>query len=221
MKITQEKLPASQIALEIEVPGEASQSTYDKVVNDLTRSAHIPGFRRGKVPRNILLQRFGKKQIKAAALEEIIQSSIREALEQEDLQTIGQPSLRSDFEGLIGDFIPGQAIKFSAAFDVPPTVTLGDYTTLTIQAEEIKFNLEKVDDWLKQEQEKFSTLVPVEDRSAEMDDVAIADYEGYETNEDGSAGELISDVAGTDLRVEMQTGRFIEGMVEGNGGDVP
>ena len=215
MKITQEKLPASQIALEIEVPGEASQSTYDKVIKNLTRSAHIPGFRPGKVPRNILLQRLGKQQIKAAALEEIIQSSIKEALEQEKLEIIGQPSLRSDFEGLIGDFVPGKAIKFSAAFDVPPTVTLGDYTTLKIQAEEIKFKPEQVDEWLKQKQERFSTLVPVEDRSAQMDDVAIADYEGYEANEDGSLGALISDVAGTDLRVEMQTGRFIEGMVEG------
>ena len=215
MKVTQEKLPASQIALEIEVPGQASQSTYDKVINDLMRSANIPGFRRGKVPRNILLQRFGKQQIKAAVLEEIIQSSIKEALETEKLETIGQPSLRSDFEGLVGDFVPGKAIKFSAAFDVPPTITLGEYNNLKIQAEEVKFKPEKVDEWLKQEQEKFSTLVPVEERSAQMEDVAIADYEGYETNEDGSVGDLISDVAGTDLQVEMKTGRFIEGMVEG------
>ena len=215
MKVTQEKLPASQVSLEIEIPGETSQSTYDKVINNLTRSAQIPGFRPGKVPRNILLQRFGKKQIKAAALEEIIQSSIREALEQEKLETIGQPSLRSDFEGLIGDFVPGKAVKFSAAFDVPPTVTLGEYTTLKIQAEEIKFKPEKVDEWLKQKQETFSTLVPIEDRTVQMDDVAIADYEGYEVNDDQSPGALIPDVAGTDLRIEMQTGRFIEGMVEG------
>ena len=57
MKVTQEKLPASQIGLEIEIPAETAKSTYEKVVKEIARNTNIPGFRKGKVPRPILLQR--------------------------------------------------------------------------------------------------------------------------------------------------------------------
>ena len=56
MKVTQERLPASQISLEIEIPPEMSKNAYDQVIQKYARSANIPGFRKGKVPRNILLQ---------------------------------------------------------------------------------------------------------------------------------------------------------------------
>ncbi len=77
MKVTQEKLPDSQIGLEIEISSETSQKTYEKVVQNLTRSTNIPGFRKGKVPRQVLLQRLGSKRVKAAALEEIIQTGLK------------------------------------------------------------------------------------------------------------------------------------------------
>ena len=72
MKVTQEKLPGSQIKLEIEISSETSKSTYEKIIKEFTRSAEIPGFRKGKVPRLILLQRLGSQRIKSAALEELI-----------------------------------------------------------------------------------------------------------------------------------------------------
>ena len=54
MKVTQERLPASQIGLEIEITPEMSKDAYEQVIKKYTRSANIPGFRKGKVPRNIL-----------------------------------------------------------------------------------------------------------------------------------------------------------------------
>ncbi len=64
MKITQEKLPASQIGLEIEIPADKSKSIYDKTVKELARQVNIPGFRKGKVPRPILIQRLGHERVK-------------------------------------------------------------------------------------------------------------------------------------------------------------
>lgn len=80
MKVTQEKLPASQIALEIEIPSEISQKTYDRTLQKFTQAANIPGFRKGKVPKQILIKRLGSERIKAAALEESIEDSLKQPL---------------------------------------------------------------------------------------------------------------------------------------------
>ncbi|MGK7929829.1 MAG: trigger factor [Microcystaceae cyanobacterium] len=217
MKVTQEKLPDSQIGLEIEVPAEVSKDTYEKVIKKLTRTANIPGFRKGKVPRPILLQRIGSKQIKAAALDEIIQKYIPDAVEQESIEFIGEYRLRSNFEELVGSFKPGEPFIFSAAVDIPPTIELGDYTASILTVEEIAYDSQKVEDWLKEQQEKQATLIPIEDRGAEMGDVVIIDYQGRYAD----AEEPIEDVQGTDFNVEMEEGRLIPGMIEGMVGMKP
>jgi trigger factor len=211
MKVTREKLPASQIGLEIEIPAEASKSTYDKVVGNLARTANIPGFRKGKVPRPILLQRLGTKAVKAAVLEELIQKGVESAIEQEKIAAIGAPKLLSKFDDLIEAYEPGQPLIISASVEVPPTVTLGEYQGLTITAEETVYDPEAVEKWLSEKQQQVATLVPVEDRGAMMGDVATVDYAGKEAE----TGEGLEDIRGEDLRVDMEEGRFIEGMVEG------
>jgi trigger factor len=211
MKVTQDKLPDSQIGLEIEIPSEASQKSYDKVVKDLMRTTHIPGFRKGKVPRQILIQRLGKERIKAAALEELIQESLKKAIEQESIESLGNYTLRSKFEELLSQYQPGETLTFSASVDVPPTVTLGDYQNLTIKAEEYVYQAEKIDQFLKEKQEKLATLIPVEDRSAQMGDVVVIDYAGKFVGTE----ETIAGVEGTEFQVELIEGQLVEGMVEG------
>ena len=77
MKVTQEKLPASQIGLEIEITSEITTQKYEQVLRNLTKTVNIPGFRKGKVPRQILIQRIGTTRVKATALEEIIQEGVQ------------------------------------------------------------------------------------------------------------------------------------------------
>jgi trigger factor len=215
MKVTQEKLPESQIGLEIEVSAETSKNTYEKVVQNLARSTNIPGFRKGKIPRQVLLQRMGTKNIKAAAIEEMIQKSLEEALKQESIQSLGNYKLLSSFDELIAKYEPGKSFTFSASVDVPPAVEVSDYQGLSVKAEESVYDPKEVEDWLEERRVQQATLVPVEDRPAQMGDVAIVDYEGREVTETGEPGEPIAEVQGTDLKVEMEEGRFIAGMVEG------
>ncbi|GBF78850.1 trigger factor [Aphanothece sacrum] len=218
MKVTQEKLPDSQIGLKIEIPAETLKKAYEKTVNNLARTANIPGFRKGKVPRQILLQRLGKQYIKAATLEELIQETVKNVIKEESLEVLGNNYLlRSSFEELIGKFNTEEPLTFLAAVDVPPTVELGDYHTLSIKAEETVYNPQKLEDWLKERQEKQATLVPVEDRPLQMGDVAIVDYEGRFAPAEGEelSSEPIPGVHGKDFRVDLEEGRFIAGMVEG------
>ncbi len=214
MKVTQEKLPDSQIGLEIEIPGDTSRSTYDKVVQKLSRSSNIPGFRKGKVPRQILIQRIGSERIKAAALEELIQTSLAAAIEQESIEALGNYELSSKFEDLIQQYQPGQPLIFNAVVDVPPSVELGDYHNLQVKAEESVYDSQQVEQFLEESRAKQADLVPVEDRAAEMGDVAIIDFVGKLTSE-GEEGELIEGGSAENFQVELAEGQLIPGMVEG------
>ncbi len=214
MKVTQEKLPDSQVGLEIEVPAELSKQSYEKVLRDYMKSANIPGFRKGKVPRQILIQRIGTVQLKAAALEDMLQKVIEQAIKQEEIDALGNYQLRSDFEKLLGDYTPGEPLNISASVDVPPRVTLNKYKGLSVTAEEIKADASRVDETLEGYRENLATLVPVEDRPAQVGDVAVVDFVGKAKNE---AGELEEFEGGSaqDFQVEIKEGRFIPGFVEG------
>lgn len=216
MKVTQEKLPASQIGLEIEITSEMSQQAYEKTLQEFTRFANIPGFRKGKVPRQVLIQRFGSNRIKAAVVEDLIQNGLKQALEQEKIDAIGSPELKSSFEDLVQQFQPGSILTFSAAVDVPPEVTLKQYSDLEVKAEEFKYDPSRVDSLLEDYRKRSATLVPIEDRSAEKGDVATVDFAGRLTGElaEGASDEIPGGSA-EDFEIELAEGRFIEGFVDG------
>ncbi len=214
MKVTQENLPDSQVGLEIEVPAELSKQGYEKVLRDYMKSANVPGFRKGKVPRQILIQRIGAMQLKAAALEDMLQTVIESAIKQEALEALGNYQLQSDFESLIGSYKPGEPFVIKASVDVPPRVTLSKYKGLSVQAEEIKPDESKVDETIEGYRENMATLVPVEDRAAKEGDVTVVDFVGKAKNEAGELEEFDGGSA-QDFQVEIKEGRFIPGFVEG------
>lgn len=219
MKVTQEKLPASQIGLEIEITPEITKQTYEQVIKNLASTTNIPGFRKGKVPRQILLQRLGVTRIKAAALEELIQDGVEQALKQEEIPAIGQPKLRSSFEDLINNYEPGKPLTFSAAVDVEPEVNLVQYTGLQAQAEEIKHDSSRVEQVLEQERAELATLIPVEGRAAQIGDVAVVDFKGVlakgEGDDETAEPTPIPGAEATDFQVELQEDKFIPGFVSG------
>lgn len=214
MKVTQEQLPDSQVGLQIEISPEASQQTYEKVLRKLIKTVRIPGFRPGKVPRPVFLQRFGTVQIKAAALEELVQNSVEQAIKDEEIEAIGNYQLTSEFEELVSQYVPGEALMFQASVDVPPRVTLEKYTGLSVQAEEIKYEDSKVEQTLERYRLNLATLVPIEERAAQMGDVAVVDFTGEIEEPDGSL-EPFEGGSAEDFQVELKEGGFIDGFVEG------
>ena len=219
MKVTQERLPASQIGLEIEITPEITKQTYEQVIKNLASTANIPGFRKGKVPRPILLQRLGTTRIKVAALEELIQDGIEQAVKQEAIPAIGQPQLRSSFEDLIKNYEPGKPLTISAAVDVEPEVNLVQYTDLLFQAEEVKYDPERVDSSLDKERQELATLIPVEGRAAQIGDIAVVDFKGVfskgEGEDETAEPEVIPGAEATDFQVELQEDKFIPGFISG------
>jgi trigger factor len=218
MKVTQEKLEKSQIGLEIEITPEITKQKYEQVIRNLSGTVNIPGFRRGKVPRQILLQRLGVGRIKAAALEELVPDGIEKAVKQEAISAIGQPRLRSSFEELINNYEPGKALIFSAAVDVEPEVIINQYTGFQLQAEEINYDSTKVDTVLDKERQQIATLIPVEGRASQIGDIAVVDFKGVITAEGEDESTEPTPIPGgeaTDFQVELQEDKFIPGFISG------
>lgn len=218
IKVTQEKLPASQVGLEIEIAPEMSQKAYEQVISKFMRSAEIPGFRKGKVPRQVVMQRLGPNRIKAAAVEELVQGTLEKAIQQEKISVLGNLQLRSSFEDLVEQFKPGESLTFSATADVPPEVSLGQYTNLHVTAKQSKFNPDQVEAILAEYQSERATLIPVENRPAQRRDVVLIDFSGRLVPSEEADEEADQEIAGgqaEDFQLELEEGRFIAGFVDG------
>ena len=212
LKVTQQKLPESQVGLDIEIPGERSQRAYESVVKKLMRTAQIPGFRRGKIPRKVIMQRFGEGYVKAATLEDLVQKVLNEAIKQEDINVLGNLDLRSSFEDLVAQFNPGETLTFSASADVPPEASLKKYQGFEVEVVESVFDAGRVDETLSQQQSSHATLVPIDDRAAQEDDVVMVDFVSVfpDDPDDADSGSEMND-----FQVELSESRFLPGFVKG------
>ena len=215
MKVTQEKLPASKIELSIEIEGKSTKEKYDNKVNELKKTINIPGFRKGKIPKHILIQRLGQKRVKATVLEELIQESVDKAVADESIEVLGNYKLTPEFEQLIEIYNPGEAFIFKVAIDVPPDVELGNYKNISISAEESIYEDKQIDDFLQTRRKERATLVPIENRPAQLDDVTVIDYQGYYQTETAEKGEEIEGIGGSNFQVELEEEKFIPGFVDG------
>jgi trigger factor len=212
MKVTLEKLPKSQICFDIEVEGEKSQAIYDRTVQKLTRSVQVPGFRKGKAPKQLVMRQVGTEQIKAGVLEELLEETLTQALkEQTDLNAIGSFELVTPIEEILANFAFGQTLNFRAAIDVQPEVKLDNYKGLSVKAEKIEPDLNQADKTLREFQIKHSTLVPVEDRGAQIGDVVTVDLKAI----DRTTGEEMTDAGSEDLQLDMEVDEFVPELIEG------
>ena len=203
--------PGSRVALEVAIPAGRSQASYDAAVEKLSRSIKLPGFRKGKVPRPVLLQQIGPLRIRATALEDLVDAAFRDAMEQEPVAAIGRPELSEGFEAVLERFEPGSALTITLELDVEPTPTLKATKGLKAEAEAVSFDPARVDELIEQSRKQLATLVPVEGRPAAGGDVAVLSFSGIFVD----SGDAISGGSSDAMEVELEEGRMIPGFVEG------
>ena len=199
MSLQVEKLEKNMAKLTIEVPAEelekAMQNAYLRAKNKIT----IPGFRKGKAPRKMIEQMYGKGIFLEDAANALIPEQYSKALEECDLEIVSQPEID------VTQIEPGKAFIFTAEVAVKPEVTLGEYKGLEVPKSETEVTDEEIEAELKKEQEKNSRTITVEDRGAENGDIATIDFEGFV---DGTAFE---GGKGTDYPLTLGSGSFIPG----------
>ena len=211
LRVSTSPRPGSRVALQVAVPGGRCRATYDAAVEKLSRSVKLPGFRKGKVPRPVLLQQIGPLRIRATALEDLVDSCFREAVRQENIEALGRPELQEGFETVLERFDPGAELTFTLELDVEPTPTLRSTRGLVAEAETVSFDPARVDEQLADAQRRLATLVPVEDRPAASGDVAEVSFQGTFSD----TGEAIEGGSSDGMSVELEEGRMIPGFVEG------
>ena len=211
LKVKTTSRPGSRLAVEVAVPAERCKESYEAAVSRLSRTINLPGFRKGKVPRAVLLQQIGPLRIRATALESMVDGIWREAIEQEKIEALGQPDLTDGFEKLLDDFDPSKELTVTLETDVAPVPKLKSTKGLKAEAESVSFDASKVDEMIEQSRRQMATLVPVENRAAATGDVAVVGFAGT-YSDDGSA---IEGGSADSMDVELEDGRMIPGFVEG------
>jgi trigger factor len=211
LRVSTAPRPGSRVAVEVRVPGGRCQASYDAAMAKLSRSVRLPGFRKGKVPRPVLLQQIGPLRIRATALEDLVDSVMREALSQERIEALGRPELSEGFETVLERFNPGSELVLTLEMDVEPTPRLRSTKGLKAEAEAVSYDPARVDELIEQSRRQMATLVPVEDRAAATGDVVRVAFSGTFTD----TGEAIERGSSDGMEVELEEGRMIPGFVEG------
>ena len=211
LQVSTSPRPGSRMAVEIAVPAGLTQTSHEQAVDKLSRTIKLPGFRKGKVPRAVLVQQIGAVRIRATALEDLVDNVFRDAMKQAEIPAIGQPSVDGGFEALLERFEPGKELSLTLEMDVEPTPSLKATKGLQTEAESVSFDPARVDELIEQSRRQLATLVPVEKRAAEAGDVAVISFTGTYAD----SGEAISGGSAEAMEVELEDGRMIPGFVEG------
>jgi trigger factor len=200
---TLKSLDPTQVELEISITPEEFSAAQDAAFRTLVRTAKIPGFRPGKVPRKIFENAYGSQGIIDRALDDLLNTKYPAALEEHGLDPLTRPTV---------DVVPAedesQPPHFKAVVAVRPDFEPKDYTGVEITDTAETATEEDVDRALQSMRRDAATLIPV-DRPAQLGDTVTMDYEG---KIDGVAFE---GGTATGQETELNGDRFIPGFVDG------
>jgi trigger factor len=175
-----EELPENRVRLEVEVPSGDVKHAIDHAASDLAASLKIPGFRKGKVPMQVLLARVGKERLYSEAVESHIGGWFRNAAVRENIRPVEQPNY--DYElPESGD----ETFRFAATVAVQPKPDVADWTKLEVPRAESEVPQELIDQELEGLRETAAALVPVDGRPAQAGDTLVVDLiRGNESERD-------------------------------------
>ncbi len=205
-----EQLSDDKVKLTVDVPAHDVHHAVEHAANDLAATVRIPGFRKGKVPRPILMQRVGKERLYSEAVESHIGGWFWNAATRARVNPIAQPEYEYELPAS-----ESEDWSFSATVEVQPKPEPADWTQLQVPKHEAEVPAEAVQAELEALQKTVGELVPVEGRPAEDGDTAIVDL----ISEDGSAQrDYVVDLGSERLVEEIENG--IRGLSTGESREI-
>ncbi|HJX61016.1 MAG TPA: trigger factor [Dehalococcoidia bacterium] len=167
MKVSTERIPDSQVVLEIEVEPERMEKSLEKAYRRLAQRAKVPGFRKGKAPRAMLERYLGSEAIRHEALDILIPEAYRQAITEEKIEPIDLPAIEVTQE---------EPLVFKATVPVRPSIDLGDYRAVRVEREPPAVREERVDEQIEELRHRYALLEPVE-RAVQVGDMVRAEVQ--------------------------------------------
>lgn len=202
MKTNVEKLPENMVKVDIEIPAQEAVKFYNDAAKRLAQYVNIPGFRKGKAPRNIVEQNIGEERIKHEALENALPRIFSQVIKENDYDVVAQPYVESY------DFKIGEDLKIVAKIELRPEVTLGQYKDLSIDIDAYKTPEDALQKSVDSFLEQHATTVIVTDRKTLATDTIVFDFDGY------SNGEKIEHGDAKNYTLDLAHSSFIPGFAE-------
>ncbi|ONI38127.1 trigger factor [Candidatus Epulonipiscium fishelsonii] len=175
MKTNVELLENSQVKLIVEVEEDIVSKAINQAYESMKKDFNVDGFRKGKVPRQMIEKIYGPEVFFNKAIDLIIDETLTAAIDENNIDIIAR--LREN--DLVVLDMSKEKAKYEATIAVRPTITLGEYKNLEIEVEPLAVTEEEVDIYLNKEAEKNARSIIVEDRIIEPQDKAFIDFEGF------------------------------------------
>ena len=198
------ELPESRVSVSVEVAAEEIQRSLESQARKLGREMKVPGFRTGKIPPAVVIQRIGREPILDEAVRGRLTDWYMKAIDESGIAPVGDPEVDLDFGKLPNE---GKPLTFSFEVGVRPTATLGRYKGLEVPRREPVAAAEDIAAQLDEMRERMARLEVI-DRPAEEGDFVVIDFVGTIDGEPFEGGE------GRDQLVEVGAGSLIPGFEE-------
>ena len=195
MKTSVDKLSDTRVKLNVTVPFDELGKEIDQAYKAIAQQVNIPGFRRGKAPRQLIDARFGRGPILEQVVNDMLPTRYEQALAENDLNPLGQPDID------VTKIEDNDVVEFTAEIDVRPEIEVPDFTQISVTVPELKVDDAAVDAELDTLRERFGELKDTK-RKLKKDDFAIIDLEATingEKLEDASTEGLTYRVGADDL----------------------
>ena len=201
MKTNVEKLSDTRVKLNVSVPFDELGPEIDQAYKAISQQVNIPGFRRGKAPRQLIDARFGRGPILEQVVNDMLPTRYEQALAENDLNPLGQPEIE------VTKIEDNDVVEFTAEIDVRPEIKVPDFSKIEVTVPELKVDDEAVDAELDSLRERFGELKDTK-RKMKTDDFAVIDLEASidgEKLDDASAEGLTYRVGADDLMKGLDT----------------
>lgn len=202
MSLQVEKLEKNMAKLTIEVPAEKVEAALQNAYLKNRKQISVPGFRKGKVPRQMIEKMYGPSIFYDDAVNAMIQEAYPEATKECDLEIVSRPDVE------VVQIEKGKPFIFTAEVAVKPEVTLGQYKGIEVEKADTTATDEEVAAEIDKEREANSRTITVEDRAVQDGDMTVIDFEGFVDGEAFEGGK------GTDYPLTIGSGAFIPGFEE-------
>ena len=196
------ELEPSRVRVDVEVEADAVERQVEQAARSLAGDMKVPGFRRGKAPAPVVLQRLGRPAVVEEAVREALPEWYEEAVSRAGVAPIGRPSL--DLAGLPEK---GTPLTFSFEVGVVPPATLGAYTGLEVSRQDATVESEAIDAELERLRDSLASLETAE-RAAADGDFVVVDFVGSIDGEPFEGGEARGSM------LELGSGRLVPGFEE-------